>query len=56
MNWTVIIVVGVALLALVVFLVRQNFRDEKKYESQLKNDYRRSKEEEGDIDVEDKMK
>lgn len=55
MNWPVLIAVGIALLALIMFLVRRNYRDEQKLEDQLKQDFRRSKDEEGDIDTEEQM-
>ncbi len=48
MNWPVIIIVGIVLLALVIFLVRRNMKDEKEVEAQLKNDYSISKEEKVD--------
>jgi uncharacterized membrane-anchored protein YhcB (DUF1043 family) len=45
MNWPVIIIVGIILLALVVFLVKRNIKDEKEVEQQLKDDYSKPKEE-----------
>jgi FtsZ-interacting cell division protein ZipA len=56
MNWTVIIIVGIALVALVVFLVRRNAKDEKEFEQQQNSDYHKTKNEEGDVDAEEKMK
>jgi uncharacterized membrane protein len=56
MNWTIIIIVAILLIALVVFLVRRNFKDEKEFENQQNNDYHKSKEEEGDIDSETSTK
>ena len=56
MNWSVLIPVGIGAIALIVFLVIRNMKDEKKVVNQLKNDYRKSKDEEGDVDVEGKMK
>jgi FtsZ-interacting cell division protein ZipA len=56
MNWTLIIIVGIALVALVVFLVRRNAKDEREFEKQQNNDYHKAKDEEGDADTEDKMK
>lgn len=56
MNWTVIIIVGILLIALVVFLVWRNIKDEREVEAQLKNDYRKTKDEEGDTDTEEVMK
>jgi FtsZ-interacting cell division protein ZipA len=55
MNWTVIVIVGIALIALIVFLVRRNAKDEKEFEQQQNNDYHKTKDEEGDIDIEEKL-
>ncbi len=55
MNWTVIIIVGIALIALIVFLVRRNAKDEKEFEQQQNNDYHKTKDEEGDTDIEEKL-
>lgn len=56
MNWPVLIIVGIVALALIVFLTSQNIKDEKKFEKQLKDDYHKSKDEEGDTDVEVPLK
>jgi uncharacterized membrane-anchored protein YhcB (DUF1043 family) len=56
MNWPVLIIVGIILIALVVFLLRRNLKDEKDFETQLKNDYRNSKEKGGDIETDEVMK
>lgn len=56
MNWTVIIIVGIILVGLIVFLVRRNAKDEKEFEQQQNNDYHKAKNEEGDVDAEEKMK
>jgi FtsZ-interacting cell division protein ZipA len=56
MNWGILIPVGIALIALIVFLVIRNRKDEKEFEKQINSDYHKSKEKEGDIDVEEKMK
>jgi hypothetical protein len=45
MNWNIIIPVGLGLIALIIFLIRRNFRDEEKFEEQLKQDYPKPKEE-----------
>lgn len=55
MNWVIIIIAGVILIALVVFLVVKNQKDEKKFESQLNNDYSKRKDEENDIETDDRM-
>ena len=56
MNWTVIIIVGIALVGLIVFLVRRNVKDEKEFEKQQNNDYRKTKDADGDIDADEKIK
>jgi len=56
MNWPLIIIVGVVLIALIIFLVRRNIKDEKLLEQQLKDDYRKSKENEDDILIDEVLK
>jgi hypothetical protein len=57
MNWIIIILVAVGAIALVVFLVNRNMKDEKEFEGQLKNDYPKPKhDEQGDTPVEETVK
>ena len=56
MNWSLIIIIGIAALALIAFLVIHNRKDEKVFEDQLKKDYRKTKDEEDDIDIDEVMK
>ena len=56
MNWPVLILFGIAAVALVVFLVVRNFKDEKVLEDQIKNDYPKPKENEGDIEIDKELK
>ena len=42
-NWTLIIVIGVVLAAIVIFLVIMNLEEKKSREHKLKEDYRKSK-------------
>ena len=56
MNWPLLIIFGIAAIALIVFLVIRNQKDEKEFESQIKNDYRKTKDEEGDVEIDEKMK
>lgn len=56
MNWFILIPVGIALIALVTFLVMRNQKDEKEFEEQMNNDYPKSKDEEGDVDAEEIIK
>ncbi len=56
MNWPFLVLFGLAAVALIVFLVKRNQKDEKKFEKQLNEDFRKSKDEEGDAAAEDAMK
>jgi low affinity Fe/Cu permease len=56
MSWAIMILFGIAAIALIVFLIIQNRKDEKGFERQLKNDYRKTKEEEGDTEIDEIMK
>jgi flagellar biosynthesis/type III secretory pathway M-ring protein FliF/YscJ len=56
MNWSILILVGLVALALVIFLVIRNVKDEKNFEEKIKHDYKKPREDEGDIEVEEKMK
>lgn len=56
MNWAVLIPLGIAALALIVFLVWRNLKDERQFEDQLKHNYPKSKDEEGDAEIDEKMK
>ncbi len=51
MNWPVLIIFGILAIALIVFLVVRNQKDEKVFEDQLKNDYHKTKDEEGDAEI-----
>jgi FtsZ-interacting cell division protein ZipA len=55
MNWPVLILLGILALALIIFLVWRNLKDEKQFEDQLKQDYRKSKDSEGDVEIDEKM-
>ena len=56
MNWLVLIPVGIAAIALIIFLVVRNQKDEKAFENQLNNDYPKAKEEEGDVETDEVLK
>ena len=56
MNWILIIVVVIAAILLVIFLIVRNQKDKKQFEDQLKNDYHKTKDEEGDIEIDEVMK
>lgn len=51
MNLPVLILVGIAAVLFIVLLVIRNQKDKKEVIDQLKSDYPKSKNEEGDADV-----
>lgn len=55
-NWVVIIIVGIVLLALLAFIIFRNQKDEESFEHLLNEDYKKSKEEEGDADLTESLK
>ena len=56
MNWLFLIIFGIAVIALIVFLVVRNWRDEKLLEDQINNNYPKPKAEEGDAPIEEALK
>ncbi|HEY6506059.1 MAG TPA: hypothetical protein VIZ28_18920 [Chitinophagaceae bacterium] len=56
MNWPVLILFGIAALALIVFLIWRNIKDEKKLENKIKHDYHKHKDEEGDAEIDEVIK
>jgi FtsZ-interacting cell division protein ZipA len=56
MNWTILIIFGVLAIVLIVFLVMRNRKDEKDFEEQANNDYRKIKDEEGDIKIDEETR
>ncbi len=56
MNWTVIIVVGIAAIILIIFLVWRNQKDEKDFEQQVNNDYPKPTAEETDMETDEMPK
>ena len=51
MNWLIIIIVGILAIALIVFLVIRNQKDEKEFEKELDNDYPKPRSEDGNIEI-----
>jgi hypothetical protein len=51
MNWLVLVIFGIAAIALIVFLIRRNIKDKKQLEEKIKQDYPKTKDEEGDTQV-----
>ena len=57
MNWPLIIVLGIAVIAFIIFVLRRNLKDEKDFEDTIKNDYHHgSRSEKADIESEKRMK
>ncbi len=56
MNWPLIIILGIVMLAFIVFVVARNLKDEKDFENRIKNDYRKARNEKDDIEIDEKMK
>ena len=54
MNLPVIISVGIMALLFIVFLIVRNQKDKKEVIDQIKEDYPKTKDEEGDADVDNK--
>ena len=52
MNWLILIIFGIIAIALIVFLIIRNQKDEKKTEKQLDNDYLNSNRGDRDIKIE----
>lgn len=54
MNLPVLIFVGITAILFIILLVIRNQKDKKEVIDQMKNDYPKSKNEEGDADVDNK--
>jgi hypothetical protein len=53
MNWMILIPLAIAVIILIIFLIRRNLKDQEDFELYLKNNYRKEKDHEGDIETED---
>ena len=51
MNLTLMIVIGIGVIALIVFLIMRNQKDRNEFEKSLNNDYPKTKDKEGDIET-----
>ena len=56
MNSLLLIFIGIAAIALIVFLVIRNLKDKKQFEQELNNDFPKNKKGEGDIEIDEVMK
>jgi hypothetical protein len=53
MNWLLIVLIGVAALLLIIVLAKLNRKDQQRFTDQLNSNYRKSKDEEGDAEIEE---
>ena len=53
MNWLILIIFGILAIALIIFLIVRNQKDEKDFEKTLNNDYPKPKSDDEDIDIDD---
>ena len=50
MNWTILIIVGILVIALVVFTIIRNQKDKIELEEKLKNDFPKKTDQRGEIE------
>lgn len=53
MNWLILIIFGILAIALIIFLIVRNQKDEKDFEKDLDNDFPKRKSDDEDIDIDD---
>jgi FtsZ-interacting cell division protein ZipA len=53
MNWFVIVIVGIIVIALVVFTIFRNQKDKNAFEQQINNDYPKEKDAENDVEIDE---
>ena len=53
MQTTGLVIVISAVVVILFFVLRQNLKDRKKLTNQLNQDYKKTKDEEGDIDIDE---
>ena len=53
MNWLVLIIVGIVLIALLTFLILRNKKDKTDFEQQINQDYKKSPDHENEADTTD---
>ena len=56
MNWTILTLFGIAVIALIIFLVVRNKKDKEDFEEVLKDDYPKLHEEKKDEEIDDRLK
>ena len=55
MNYYILVIVGVILVALVIFLIKKNYQDEKKFESDMNENYPHAKDAPKDIESDETL-
>ena len=53
MNVLIMTFFGLAAIALIIFMIRRNIKDKKEFEQKIKHDYRKPKNDKGDIEVDE---
>lgn len=53
MNWLLLTIFGIAAIALIIFMIRRNLKDKKEFEQKIRHDYRKPKNDKGDIEVDE---
>ena len=56
MDWIIFMIVVIASVALLIFIVKHNQQDKEEFVRQLNHDYHKTKDEEGDIEIDEVMK
>ena len=56
MNWIILIIFGNVIIALIIFLVVRNKKDEIEFEDQLKSNYPKPTNEKDDKELEERLK
>ena len=53
MNWLILSIFGIAAAALIIFIIRRNLEDKKEFEQKIQHDYRKPKNDKGDIEIDE---
>ena len=53
MNWLILSIFGIAAAVLIIFMIRRNLKDKKEFEQKIQHDYRKPKNDKGDIEVDE---
>ena len=56
MNWTILVIFGIAVIALIIFLVVRNKKDKEEFEEVLNENYPKPTEEKKDEEIEERLK